>query len=113
MSRFLLDNSVQLGKGFFCGKLYQISWFPGAVLSVANTDKVHGTIFKMKNVDSVFKVLDEYEGYNANAVKTSLFKRVRITAYLKYTTKIEAWVYLYNGDISNYTQITSGDFLKK
>ncbi len=113
MSRFLLDNSVQLGKGFFCGKLYQISWFPGAVLSVTNTDKVHGTIFKMKNVDSVFKVLDEYEGYNANAVKTSLFKRVCITAYLKCTTKIEAWVYLYNGDISNYTQITSGDFLKK
>lgn len=92
--------------------LYRISWFPGAVLSAQTSDKVYGTIFKLKDTEFVFKTLDDYEGYNSRSPKTSLFRRTLITAYLEDDTEIETWVYVFNQSVSNDKRIFSGDFLK-
>lgn len=112
MSRFLLDNSIESSKGFFYGKLYKISWFPGAVLSITNTHKVYGTIFKLKNAIAVFEVLDTYEGFYKGAVGSSLFIRQQTKIFSQNGDEVNAWVYLYNQKIINEPQIISGDFLK-
>lgn len=112
MSRFLSENSELVGKGHILGILYRISWFPGVVLSDNSSDKVFGTIFKLKNSDNVFSVLDDYEGFYEDNLKESLFKRVQTTVFLENADPLISWVYLYNQNIENSQRIISGDFLK-
>ncbi|WP_052825942.1 gamma-glutamylcyclotransferase family protein [Neotamlana nanhaiensis] len=75
MSKFLIANSTPLGKAYCNGKLYKISWFPGAVLSDKASDKIYGTLVKLEDAERVFKQLDDYEGYDSNNVADSLFIR--------------------------------------
>lgn len=112
MSRFLSNNSTIEGKAYFIGKLYRISWFPGAVLSTDTLEKVFGTFIKLNNAEETFKVLDDYEGYDVNNPKASLFIRQLVTIYDEKNTSYQAWVYLYNQNVEAETRILSGDFLK-
>ncbi len=111
MSRFLSMNSEVKGKGYILGKLYKISWFPGAILSDLEENKVFGTLFKLKNVNPTFKVLDAYEGFDTQNVESSLFKREITTAFLENKTTINTWVYIYNQPVENSERILSGNFL--
>ena len=112
MSRFLVANSKTVAKGYILGKLYKISWFPGAILTDDSSCKVYGTVFKLKDNAAIFDVLDAYEGCNTNTPNASLFIRQRITVFLENNNTLTSWVYLYNQNIANSEQITSGDFLK-
>lgn len=112
MSRFLASHSVFVSKGYFNGKLFLIDWFPGAILTDDNSDRVYGSIFKINNPDLVFNVLDDYEGLGENDPKPHLFKKEVITVTLKNNTKMKSWVYLYNHSTANLKRISSGDFMK-
>ena len=112
MSKFLVKHSENIGKGYIHAKLYKISWYPGAVLSHSKTNKVYGTVFKLKQSKTVFKVLDEYEGYVESSLSKSLYVRKRAAIYLQNNTQLKAWVYEYNQSVSNENHISSGDFLK-
>lgn len=111
MSRFLMQYSKIIGKGFMFGKLYKISWFPGAVRSETD-DKVYGTVFKLNPEHDVFKTLDDYEGFYKNDITASLFIRELTEVFLEDGDRLSAWVYLYNQNIVDAPQIISGDFLK-
>lgn len=106
MSQFLASHAQFIGKGYCYGKLYMVSWFPGAVLSNNTSEKVYGMLFEIKNPGTVFKALDDYEG-----VDEHLFKRVTTTAFVN-NKPIHTWVYVYNLSVVGLKQITSGDFLK-
>ncbi|ULC58463.1 gamma-glutamylcyclotransferase [Flaviramulus sp. BrNp1-15] len=106
MSQFLASHAQFIGKGYCYGKLYMISWFPGAILSNNTSEKVHGMLFKIKNPETVFKALDDYEG-----VDEHLFKRVTTTAFVN-NKPIPTWVYVYNYPTTHLKLITSGDYLK-
>lgn len=112
MSNFLASHSVLMGKGYFYGKLYQVSWYPGAVLSNNASEKVFGMLFKIKNTRTVFKVLDDYEGIGDQYQEPHLYEKKLITAFFEDGTPIETWVYLYNQPIAGLKQIASGDYLK-
>ncbi|MBC3759620.1 gamma-glutamylcyclotransferase [Hyunsoonleella sp. SJ7] len=112
MSEFLLRNSEYVCKGYFQGKLYKISWFPGATCSADSGDTVYGSIFKLKHTTTVFEVLDDYEGYDALDEASSLFKREILDCFTEYGDAIKAWVYLYNQNVKDAPRILSGDFLK-
>ena len=111
MSNFLASQSVFTGKGYFYGELYKVSWYPGAILSNNVSNKVYGMIFKVKNSEVVFKVLDEYEGLGDHQSKPYLFKRELITVFIETNIKIKSWVYLYDRPIKNLKKIISGDFI--
>ncbi|XCF04939.1 gamma-glutamylcyclotransferase family protein [Tamlana crocina] len=111
MASFLHAHSECLGNGYFHGKLYRISWYPGAVLSENTSENVHGKIFKIHDA-AVFKVLDDYEGTGINYPEPHLFKKEQVTAFLEDGATIETVVYLYNLPLDGLQQIKSGDFLK-
>lgn len=111
MAKFLEVHSECVGSGYFYGKLYRISWYPGAVLSEDSSQKVFGEVFQIKDADTVFKVLDEYEGVGENQPKPNLYKKELVTAFLDDGSTIKTWVYLYNLSTSGLVQITSGKFL--
>lgn len=110
MASFLQAHSECLGNGYFHGKLYRVSWYPGAVLSEDASEKVHGKIFKIQDSDTVFKVLDDYEGTGPNYLEPHLFKKEQVTVFLEDGTVIEAIVYLYNLDTGELKRIPSGRF---
>lgn len=112
MSKFLSANSQLVAKGYILGRLYKISWFPGAVLSDNISEKVFGTVFKLKDSDNVFDVLDDYEGFDEDNLKESLFTRVETTVFMENGDTLISWAYLYNQNIENSQRIISGDFLK-
>lgn len=112
MSKFLSKHAVLIGKGYFHGKIYKISWFPGAITSINTSDKVYGSIFKLINPETVFNVLDNYEGVGENHPKPNLYKKEIVKAYLEDGTVLQSWVYIYNHTVSHLDQIISGDFLK-
>ncbi len=113
MSKFLNRNSEFIGTGYFNGRLYQISWYPGAVLSDLPSEKVFGHLFKIHNEEKTFQILDDYEGIGLTAEHPNEYKRELIQAYLESNLKINAWVYVYNLPTIHLKLITSGNYLKQ
>lgn len=107
MSDYLFSNSEKIGSGFFYGKLYKVSWYPGAILSDIESDKVYGSIFKLNNANIVLKYLDDYED-----VSKQLYKRLLVNIFLKEDKELSCWAYIYNQSTEGCKQIMSGDFLK-
>lgn len=107
MSDYLFQHSELIGSGYLQGKLFKVSWYPGAVLSEDQSDKVHGSVFKLANNEFVIKKLDEYEG-----IEEGLYKRESVKVVLKDNSDIKCWVYLYNQSTENLKQILSGNFLE-
>ncbi|GAA4282261.1 hypothetical protein GCM10022260_26840 [Gaetbulibacter aestuarii] len=112
MARFLRAHSDYLGEGYFQGKLFNVSWFPGAVLSDRESDLVYGHVFRLKNENKVFSVLDDYEGIGEAYEKPHLFKKVLVSVILDRITELPCWVYLYNLSVDGLQQITSGNYLE-
>ncbi|TXE15033.1 gamma-glutamylcyclotransferase [Seonamhaeicola algicola] len=110
MSAFLKAHATVISKGYFIGQLYKISWFPGAILSNDQTQKVYGTLVKLTK--NVFEVLDDYEDFKPNNPSKSLFIRQKVTVFAKNNRVYNAWVYLYNQNVNPQNRIVSGDFLK-
>lgn len=106
MSDYLFKNSKYISSGFFYGKLFNVSWYPGAILSNCSDDKVFGSIFKLKDADNILKILDDYEG-----IDEQLYRRELINVF-RDDEELKCWVYLYNRPITNLQQIVSGNFLE-
>jgi gamma-glutamylcyclotransferase (GGCT)/AIG2-like uncharacterized protein YtfP len=111
MSKFLASHSQFIAHGYFNGKLFEVDGFPGAILSEYKEDKVYGSIFKLNDNESIFKVLDVYEGIDATSKVPDLYKRNIITSFLENGEILQTWVYIYNLSTTNLVQITSGKYV--
>jgi gamma-glutamylcyclotransferase (GGCT)/AIG2-like uncharacterized protein YtfP len=56
--------------------------------------------------------LDDYEGIDTEEGETPLFKRALTEVFLDNGERTQAWVYWFNGDVTNKLFITSGDALQ-
>ncbi len=106
MADFLALNAEVIAEGFFYGRLYDLTHYPGAVRGKNPDGKVYGTIYKLNNPEKVLPVLDEYE-----AVEEGLYVRGKIPVFIS-EEEIECWVYLYNQPTDNLSQIISGNYNK-
>ena len=106
MSQFLLQHANYIGKGFVYGRLYQVDWYPGAILTDKKSEKVFGHIYRILEGTTLFETLDVYEG-----VEDGLYLRLSTRAYLDNDTECKCWMYVYNRSIANLKRIDSGNFL--
>ena len=113
MSRFLQSNSEFLGNAHILGKLFDLGWYPGVVPSNDSSEKVYGHLFKLKNVEMVFKVLDDYEGIGGDNPTPYEYSREKTNAYLQDGSKMETWFYAYILPTDNFRVISSGNYLNK
>ena len=114
MSKFLDKNSEFVGEGYFNGKLFKVSWYPGAVLSKIASGRVYGHIFKIHDHIKTFKILDDYEGVGeATAEYPNEYRRELIETFLNDGTILRTWVYVYNNATDHLRLIISGDYLKE
>ena len=94
------------------GKLYDLGEYPAAVAT--NEDYfIIGELYHISHDEEfswAIEQLDDYEGINTEPGQTALYRREITTIYLADHTT-EAWVYWYNGDVSQFPALDTGDLL--
>ena len=93
------------------GKLYEIDWYPGLVLSDNPHDAVTGEIFRITDDESLFTRLDEYEGCFEGFPEPHEYRREKVSVVTEDGETVAAWAYLYNWDVYEESRIHSGDYL--
>jgi gamma-glutamylcyclotransferase (GGCT)/AIG2-like uncharacterized protein YtfP len=100
-----------IGPATLPGRLYAVSWYPGAVEGEFGDDVVHGTAFKLRTPDATLVWLDEYEGISqaaASARRSTEYVRVRRIVTLSDGRAAAAWVYVYTRSVAGKIRIESG-----
>lgn len=97
------QNLVWVGCGTVKGLLYDLGPYPGAV-ERATRQIIDGEVYVVEQPETVFKVLDEYEGEK--------FRRGTTNVGMKTGDSIIASIYWYTGSTANARSIEQNDYLK-
>lgn len=95
------------------GLLFDMGTYPAAI-PTAGESFIIGELYKLKNPDEfgwAFGQLDDYEGVTVEADEAQLYRR-EITNVFFRKEILSAWIYWYNGDVSNKPVVSSGDVMK-
>jgi gamma-glutamylcyclotransferase (GGCT)/AIG2-like uncharacterized protein YtfP len=94
------------------GKLYDLGNYPAGIPSNDNDFIVGELYFAREESEFAWAIaqLDDYEGVLVEAGETPLYRRELTEVYLN-DQVIPAWIYWYNGDVSNSPLIESGDLI--
>lgn len=106
----LLQKLRRVGRARVSGHLYDFGEFPGAVLDQSCRTTIQGELFELPNDPSVLIALDQYEEFDKDNGKDSLFVRTKANVELPDGRQMESWIYVYNRDPGNAPVITSGDY---
>jgi gamma-glutamylcyclotransferase (GGCT)/AIG2-like uncharacterized protein YtfP len=102
-----------IGEAKVKGKLFDMGSYPGGV--PANDDSyIIGELYKVQD-ESEFSwaigQLDDYEGVNVESDEVQLYRRELTDVFIN-NEIIPAWIYWYNGDVSEKPVIASGDLME-
>ena len=97
-----------LGPARWQGRLYLVSYYPGAVPSELTEDIVHGELWTLTDPQTL-ALLDQYEECSPHDPLPHEYTRSIETVWLGEQV-LNAWVYIYNRDTSGLKQIASGNF---
>lgn len=111
MSRFLHAHAEFIGNAYIHGKLYDLEGYPGAVAGNTPSERVYGNLFKIKDTEAVFKVLDDYEGIGDGNPTDYEYVRTHVTAFLENGNKVSTWFYAYNFATDELHLIASGRYM--
>ena len=110
---YLTKYFYLLGEAVVKGRLYDLGEYPAAA---ATNEEVFisGELYCINNpleFSWAIGQLDDYEGLNVEEGEKPLYKREEVTAYIKGEPHT-AWIYWFNGEISDKPEIESGDLLQ-
>ena len=108
----LQSQSLYLGPGCICAKLYKLGSYPGAVPSDKARDSVHGDVVKLLRPAATFAWLDKYEGCGAGAPEPHAYARVIAPVVLRTGERRDAWVYFYDMPVHRAWRVPHGRFLR-
>ena len=94
-------------------RLYQVSYYPGAVPSSDVADQVIGELYQLMQPEVLLPLLDNYEECGPGFAEPQEYRRELQQVTLEDGASVSAWVYIYNRDTSGLKLITSGDFLRQ
>ena len=101
-SRFLEGKVELVASARTNGRLFQLDGHPGMKPAEAADEWVIGELYRVI-ATSMWPVLDEYEG--------QAYARRKLPVHMEGGEIVDAWVYLYLGDLSLRERIISGDYL--
>lgn len=111
-AQYLQSTQIFLGKGYFPGLLFQVSFYPGAVYVPNGKTVVYGHFFKIiQHKDELIARLDRYEGVGPEFSQPNEYIR-RVIPVTYENKKVKALTYLYNLPFSEYPVIENGVFKK-
>lgn len=97
------------------GDLFDIGSYPGVVSSKKSKRMVVGEIYiarDKKGIDSILKILDEYEGYDKTSPAECEYVRTKKWVKLNTGVRRLSWLYLYNRSVENKKHIAGGDYIR-
>jgi len=107
----VVDRCRVVGAGVVRGRLFHLGAYPGCMLDWGFESVVCGRVLEMPEpVGEVLERLDWYEDFVASDAAGSLFVRRTCTVNLEGGGQVEAWVYVYNRDVSGARLIESGRY---
>lgn len=102
-----------IGEGMVRGKLYDMGTYPAGVPTEENCF-IKGELYRIRQENEfgwAIGQLDDYEGVSVAFDEVQLYRRV-IADVLINNKVTQAWIYWYNGDVSNKPVVESGDILQ-
>jgi gamma-glutamylcyclotransferase (GGCT)/AIG2-like uncharacterized protein YtfP len=99
-----------MGRGRISAALFDLGIYPAAI--PASEGQVWGEVHRMLDPGDVLTTLDQFEGFNAQAPDTSLYRRVETPVTFDDGHTERAWVYFYNAPLGRAERIESGDYLE-
>lgn len=111
MYEIISRNARPAGKASLHGRLYDLGFYPGAILSQNPADLVVGELYALdpKRGDETLEALDKYEGTTGQG--SPEYRRERRFVTLQDGTRVKAWIYLYCQTPPKARLIPSGDYL--
>jgi gamma-glutamylcyclotransferase (GGCT)/AIG2-like uncharacterized protein YtfP len=106
----LYQHSDFVGYGYVFGKLYEVDNYPGLKITFSGEDKVYGEVYKLRNPDIIFEVLDDYEECSKKFPEPHEYRRIKTNVHLSDGKKLSAWVYEYKCPTENLEIILSGNY---
>jgi gamma-glutamylcyclotransferase (GGCT)/AIG2-like uncharacterized protein YtfP len=112
LSDEIKDDLVYVGGATINGELYDIGEYPAALPSPEKDSKISGEIYLLLHPRKVFKILDEYEGYDRENIEKSEYYRKKESLELDNGKRIDAWVYWYNFPVKGKKRIKTKDYIQ-
>lgn len=113
MALHLAQHAEHIADGWFQGQMYQISYYPGLVASDNPSHRVYGEIYRLKDSQSMLKVLDDYEECSTLYTQPTEYIRAKVNIQTIDGFILEkVWMYIYQGNVDALKLIESGDFMK-
>jgi gamma-glutamylcyclotransferase (GGCT)/AIG2-like uncharacterized protein YtfP len=107
-ARHLHANATLVGPASFQGRLYRISYFPGAIFDGDAPGRVHGEIWQLHNPGDILQKLDHYEGVLPDG--SGLYVRREVPAQLVNGSEKLVQTFLYNRPLDAAKLVESGRF---
>jgi len=107
----LARYSTFVGEATYQGRLYKVSWYPGAVPSDDPADLVRGEVYRLRQPDLVLSRLDRHEEYGPGFADPSEYVRLSQEVRLRTGQILSAWIYVYNRPVDGFDRVPDGDFL--
>lgn len=108
MGARLQREARRLGPATMQGRLFRVSWYPGAVDSTDPAHRVHGEAWALDEPKQALAWLDHYEGIASGRGEGSEYQRLERPVRLATGEELVAWVYLYQGDVTRLPAILDG-----
>lgn len=111
MGQRLRREAELVGPATVAGRLYRVSWYPGLMLAQADSERVHGEVYRLADPERSLAWLDEYEGVTRgvlSAGEADEYVRTSIAARLQDGRELEAWTYIYQRPLSETARIADG-----
>jgi gamma-glutamylcyclotransferase (GGCT)/AIG2-like uncharacterized protein YtfP len=108
MGARLHSEARRIGAASLQGRLYRVSWYPGAVDSTNPAHRVHGEVWALDDPERALAWLDGYEGIAPGRGESGEYQRLERRVRLAAGAEMAAWVYLYQGDVRTLPVISDG-----
>lgn len=109
MARLLREKAELVGPAQVQGRLYLVAHYPGLVDSKDKADIVFGELYRLE--EGLFlDLLDRFEEYGPAFPTPNEFIRVIRPVSRGPENSINAWVYLFNREVTTLPLIPSGNF---
>ena len=112
LSEKIKQDMILVGDASIRGELYDIGEYPAALPSKDEKSKIIGEIYELIHPRKVFKLLDEYEGYDKDDLNNSEYYRKKESVTLNNGKEVGAWVYWYNFPIKGKKKIKTKDYIQ-
>ena len=100
-----------LGQAYYRGKLYLVQDYPGVIPSDDPACQVIGDLYQLLHPDALLPVLDDFEGCGPGFSAPTEYIRCLQTVTLTTGAAQQAWIYLYNHPITDFTEIQPADYI--